>query len=350
MASCASVPPPTAQIAVSKAAVAHASNAATTEFAPVELQSAKDKLARAEQAMAKEDYALARQIAEEAQADARLAEAKSETAQAQKAAQDSQDASRVLREDAKVVDSLAYVAKQKIALAHETAERKNAELTVSKATAERNRLLLQARTSEADHANHQAAIAQDNAQQMAAELDVANAVTQQQQRSLDAKTAEANQARQQTADAQARAAQDQASLAAMQARLNELNAKQTARGMVITLGDVLFDTNQANLKSGGTRNVQKLAEFLKQYPRRKVLIEGFTDSIGSNSANQVLSEQRASAVSMALVDLSVGRDRVNTKGYGEAYAVASNDNAAGRQLNRRVEIVLSDENGTIAPR
>lgn len=263
---------------------------------------------------------------------------------------DRANAAQNSREDAKVVDSLAYVAKQKIALAHETAERKNAELTVSKATAERNKQLLQARTNEADHANLKAAIAQDNAQHMAAELDVANAVTEQQQRSLDAKTAEADQARQQTVDAQARAAQDQASLAAMQARLNELNAKQTARGMVITLGDVLFDTNQANLKSGGTRNVQKLAEFLKQYPRHKVLIEGFTDSVGSNSANQVLSEQRAGAVSMALVDLSVGRDRVNTKGYGEAYAVASNDNAAGRQLNRRVEIVLSDENGTIAPR
>lgn len=263
---------------------------------------------------------------------------------------DRANAAQSSREDAKVVDSLAYVAKQKIALAHETAERKNAELAVSNATAERNRVLLQARTSEADQANQQAAIAQEDVQQLAAELDVSNAVTQQQQRSLDAKTAETNQARQQAADAQARAAQDQASLAAMQARLNELNAKQTARGMVITLGDVLFDTNQANLKSGGARNVQKLAEFLKQYPRHKVLIEGFTDSVGSNSANQVLSEQRASAVSMALIDLSVGRDRVNTRGYGEAYAVASNDNAAGRQLNRRVEIVLSDENGKIAPR
>ena len=99
MAGCASVAPPTGQMAVSKAAVAHASNAATTEFAPVELQAAKDKLARAELAMLKEDYALARQLAEEAEADARLAEAKSETAQAQKAARESQDASRVLREE-----------------------------------------------------------------------------------------------------------------------------------------------------------------------------------------------------------------------------------------------------------
>jgi hypothetical protein len=98
MAGCAGVPP-TEQIAVTKAAVAHANNAATTQFAPVELQSAKDKLARAEQAMEKEDYALASQLADEALADARLAEAKSESAQAQKAAKDSQDASRVLREE-----------------------------------------------------------------------------------------------------------------------------------------------------------------------------------------------------------------------------------------------------------
>ena len=99
MAGCASGPAPTAQMAVSKAAVEHASSASTTEFAPVELQSAKDKLARAEKAMAQENYELARQLAEEAQADARLAEAKSESAQAQKAARDSQDASRALREE-----------------------------------------------------------------------------------------------------------------------------------------------------------------------------------------------------------------------------------------------------------
>jgi len=263
---------------------------------------------------------------------------------------DRANAAQTSKEDVKVVDSLAYVAKQKVALAQETALRKNAELAVSNAAAERNRQLLQARTNEADQANMKAAVAQQNVEQIAAELDVANAITQQQQLDLDAKTAEANQARQQTANARANAAQDQASLAAMQAQLNELNAKQTPRGMVITLGDVLFDTNQANLKSGGARNVQKLAEFLKRYPQRRVLIEGFTDSVGSDSSNQALSEQRANAVSMALTDMSIGRDRVSTKGYGEAYAVASNDNASGRQLNRRVEIMLSDDKGNIAPR
>jgi outer membrane protein OmpA-like peptidoglycan-associated protein len=242
---------------------------------------------------------------------------------------DRANAAQTSREDAEVVESLAYVAKQKIALTQETAQRKSAELAVSNATAERSKLQLQARTNEADQAHQQAAIAELTAEQ---------------------KTAEANLARQQAAAAQAGAAQDQASLAAMQAQMDELNAKKTPRGMVITLGDVLFDTNQAHLKSGGERNVQKLAEFLKRYPQRTVLIEGFTDSVGSNSSNQVLSEQRAQAVSMALTGMDVGRERVSTKGYGEAYAVASNDTASGRQLNRRVEIMLSDERGVIAPR
>jgi outer membrane protein OmpA-like peptidoglycan-associated protein len=249
---------------------------------------------------------------------------------------DRANAAQTSREDAKVVDSLAYVAKQKIALTQETAQRKSAELAISNATAERSKLQLQARTNEADQAHQQAAMAELTAEQ---------------------KTAEANLARQQAAaaqasaaQAQAGAAQDQASLAAMQAQMDELNAKKTPRGMVITLGDVLFDTNRAQLKSGGERNVQKLAEFLKRYPQRTVLIEGFTDSVGSDSSNQVLSEQRAQAVSMALIGMGVDRERVSTKGYGEAYAVAGNDTASGRQLNRRVEIMLSDERGVIAPR
>lgn len=260
------------------------------------------------------------------------------------------NAAQSSREDGKVVDSLAYVAKQKVALAQETARRKNAELEVSNAAAERNKLLLQARTSEADQAKQQAAMAQQSADQKSAQLATADAIAQQQQKNLDAKTAEADLARQQAADAQASSQQDKASLAAMQVEMDALHAKKTPRGMVITLGDVLFDTNKAQLKSGGLRNVQKLADFLKQYPTRKVQIEGFTDSTGSTARNQVLSEQRADAVSTALLDLGVTSDRISTKGYGESYAIASNNNAAGRQLNRRVEIVLSDADGNIKPR
>ena len=153
----------------------------------------------------------------------------------------------------------------------------------------------------------------------------------------------AQMARQQAQDAEARTRM-------LEAQLADMEAKKTARGMVITLGDVLFDTNQAQLKSGGIRNLQKLAEFVRQYPQRKMMIEGFTDSTGSDVRNQELSEQRANSVRSALLDMGVSNERIMTRGYGPAYPVASNDNAAGRQLNRRVEIIVSDENGNIAPR
>ena len=120
--------------------------------------------------------------------------------------------------------------------------------------------------------------------------------------------------------------------------------------MVITLGDVLFDNNRAQLKSGGMRNVQKLADFFKQYPQRNVMVEGFTDSTGSHSRNQELSDQRANSVREALLGMGIGTDRITSRGYGESYPVAGNDTAAGRQQNRRVEIIISDNSGNIAPR
>ncbi len=96
--------------------------------------------------------------------------------------------------------------------------------------------------------------------------------------------------------------------------------------------------------------MQKLADFLTQYPQQKVLVEGYTDSIGSDSYNQGLSDRRAYAVRTALMEMAISSDRVTAHGYGEAFPVAGNDNAASRQLNRRVEIILSDNNGNIAPR
>ena len=220
------------------------------------------------------------------------------------------------------VNHLAYIASQQVAIAEETAKRKTAELAVTEASAQRGQVRLEARTAEADAANQQAAIAQETAAQQAAALAAAGA----------------------------NAERDQALIAQQEEQLKELNAKKTARGMVITLGDVLFSTNKAQLKSGGIRNVQKLADFLNQYPQRKVLVEGYTDSTGSDSLNQALSERRADAVRTALVDAGISSDRINTRGYGEKFPVASNKTAAGRQHNRRVEIILSDDNGNIAPR
>jgi outer membrane protein OmpA-like peptidoglycan-associated protein len=120
--------------------------------------------------------------------------------------------------------------------------------------------------------------------------------------------------------------------------------------MVVTIGDVLFATDRAELNANGMANVRKLAEIMMQNPDRTVMVEGFTDSTGSAAHNRDLSERRAASVAQALVSLGVPRARVGMRGYGEAFPVAPNDTAANRQLNRRVEIVLSNAGATIPPR
>jgi outer membrane protein OmpA-like peptidoglycan-associated protein len=211
-------------------------------------------------------------------------------------------------ESAATVDHLSYLARQKVAIAEEAARQKSAEQQVADANAVRDRIQLEARTKEADVAKQSALVAQSQAR-----------------------------------EAELRNAQ-------LEAQVKELNAKPTPRGYVITFGDVLFGTNQSTLKAGATRNIEKLVTFLNMYPQRRVLIEGFTDSIGSASSNQALSERRANAVRTALIDAGITRQRIDTRGYGEEYPVAGNDSESGRQLNRRVEIVLSDDMGTIPPR
>ena len=175
---------------------------------------------------------------------------------------------------------------------------------------------------------------------------------------LASRTREAEQAR--TAADQARIDADvakQQALAsqrragALENELADLKAKQTDRGMVLTLGDVLFDTGRATLKAGAMRTVDELAAFLQQHPERKVLIEGYTDSVGSDDLNLDLSQRRAEAVRDALTRRNVPFDHVQVHGLGERYPVASNDTGAGRQLNRRVEVVFSNNGGTFdAPR
>ena len=154
---------------------------------------------------------------------------------------------------------------------------------------------------------------------------------------------QADAARQQAAAAHERAQ-------SLDAMLRDLQARPSDRGMVVTLGDVLFDSGSAELRAGGLRVIDRLADFMREYPQRRVSIEGFTDSVGNDSANQALSEERASAVRSALVDRGIDPARVVARGFGESYPVASNGSGIGRQMNRRVEIVISDENGMIGSR
>lgn len=128
---------------------------------------------------------------------------------------------------------------------------------------------------------------------------------------------------------------------ALRRQLAELNAKQTERGLVITLGDVLFETGKADLKGTATANLAKLTAFLTQDPDRSLVIEGHTDNVGSESYNQVLSQNRADSVKAFLLSQGVASNRITAFGKGESSPVAGNDSSAGRQMNRRVEIIIA---------
>ena len=137
----------------------------------------------------------------------------------------------------------------------------------------------------------------------------------------------------------ANASQQQA--AELQRQLELLQAKPTDRGLVLTLGDTLFATGKAELKSGATANLNRVTAFLNEYPKRTAAIEGFTDSMGSDDMNQSLSQRRADAVKSYLVRQGVESARLTSAGRGEEAPVGDNESAAGRQQNRRVEVVIS---------
>jgi outer membrane protein OmpA-like peptidoglycan-associated protein len=138
----------------------------------------------------------------------------------------------------------------------------------------------------------------------------------------------------------------------LETELAELQADRTERGLVVTLGDeVLFDVDRSDLKPGGMQQLTRVAEFLRQNPDRNVLIEGHTDSTAPDAYNLALSQRRANAVEDFLMTQGVEPTRIMATGYGEQLPIASNDTAAGRQANRRVEIVVLDAGQPIpAPR
>jgi outer membrane protein OmpA-like peptidoglycan-associated protein len=150
----------------------------------------------------------------------------------------------------------------------------------------------------------------------------------------------------QAASAQAQTAEERAK--ALERELADLKGKKTDRGVVVTLGDVLFDTGMATLKPGAYTTIDRLATVLKEDAARKVLIEGHTDNVGSDEYNQSLSERRAESVQAALFERGVEASQISTVGKGETTPVAGNNNPAGRQQNRRVELVFQDDRSRVA--
>jgi outer membrane protein OmpA-like peptidoglycan-associated protein len=214
-----------------------------------------------------------------------------------------------------------YLADRKVDTAKALAETRFAEDQRAALTADRDKSRLDARTREADVANARAATARaEGAEQKAA----------------------ADQARSDANTAQLAAANSEQQSAELQRQIDALHAKPTDRGLVLTLGDVLFTTGKADLKSGATGNLNKLAAFLDKYPDRNVAIQGYTDSVGSEDYNQVLSERRAESVKSYLTAQGIGATRLVASGKGRSEPVADNDSAAGRQQNRRVEVVISN--------
>jgi outer membrane protein OmpA-like peptidoglycan-associated protein len=213
-------------------------------------------------------------------------------------------------------------------------------------------------TAHADAASSQAAmVANQNASAAAvssAQADAANSqaamITNQNASvaAINAANADADQSRliaQQAQDNEQKANSEKAAMRAqLSVQLNKILAtRESARGLIISMSDVLFDTGKYSLMPGAREKLAKVAGILMAYPGLNIEVGGYTDDVGSNEMNQKLSENRAGAVRDYLVAQGVANNTVTSKGFGNSMPVASNDNSAGRQANRRVELVVSGE-------
>ena len=244
----------------------------------------------------------ARSAVQTAQADPNVAKYAALDLDSAKKQLDIAEAAAAHHDDA-AVGQPAYLAVQAARLAQAHAAAKADDARVAAGQGERDKIQLAARTREVDTAN----AATDNAKQ------AANAANEQSAR--------------------------------LQAEVDALKAKPTPRGLVLTLGDVLFDTGRAQLNSGSGRKLDQLAQFLNEHPERRVQIDGFTDSVGTDSYNLDLSQRRADAVRSALLSRGIDSSRIGSQGYGKSFPVADNTDSGGRQLNRRVEVVIGDDSG-----
>jgi outer membrane protein OmpA-like peptidoglycan-associated protein len=204
--------------------------------------------------------------------------------------------------------------------------------------------------AESDTARAQSAKAQAESETARAQAEAAKAQSDSDQAKADltAAQADAERSRLEALQSQQSAQQAEADKAAMRARLSEqlnkiLETRDSARGLIVSMSDVLFDTAKYSLKPGAREKLAKVAGILLAYPGLNIEVGGYTDSVGSDAMNQTLSENRAGAVRDYLVNQGVTTASITSKGFGETQPVATNDNSSGRQRNRRVELLVSGE-------
>jgi outer membrane protein OmpA-like peptidoglycan-associated protein len=270
----------------------------------------------------------ARAIAVKKMDDVRLANERQDSADAQARTQGQADEAMRRKEQAESDTARAQAAKAQ-------AESDTVNAQAAKAQAEAD-----AARARNDSADAQAATAK-------AQSDMANSQASS-ATALSAAQADAEQSRLAAEKANLSAQQAETDKAAMRTKLSEqlnsiLQTRDSARGLIVSMSDVLFDTGKYSLKPGAREKLAKVAGILLAYPGLNIEVGGYTDNVGGDAMNQTLSENRAGSVRDYLVQQGVSTGSVSSKGFGNSLPVASNDNSAGRQQNRRVELLVSGD-------
>jgi len=223
---------------------------------------------------------------------------------------------------------LTVMAGRKVDIAWATARTKLLEDQRVVLSEQRDRARLNARTDEANAARTDADFARNDAANARSDAADARSATAVAVGAASVARADAAQARSETDD--------------LQRLLAELNARPSDRGMVVALGDVMFESGHANLRSGAAKNLAKLAAYLAANQDRAVYIEGHTDSVGSEASNQALSQHRADSVRSYLIGQGASAGRLSASGKGEGSPIGDNATVAGREQNRRVEVIIAN--------
>jgi len=284
----------------------------------------------------------ARAIAIKKMDETRLANERQSSADAQAQSQRQADDARRQKEQAQ--SDTADARRQKEQAQSDTADARRQKEQAQSDTAQAQAATAQAESdatkARSNAANAEAATAKAQSDMANSQAAAATAVS--------AAQADAEKSRLAAQQAQMSAQQAEADKATMRAKLSEqlnsiLQTRDSARGLIVSMSDVLFDTGKYSLKPGAREKLAKVAGILLAYPGLNIEVGGYTDNVGGDSMNQTLSENRAGSVRDYLVQQGVATNSVSAKGYGNSLPVASNDNSAGRQQNRRVELLVSGD-------